>query len=251
MRSTVSSPEKARPATVAGGHHVLDYREGDPAAEIRKFAPDGVDIVAEVALGTNLALDLAVLRTRGTISAYANDGGKPVGLDMPQSLVLNARLQFLVLYTAGPEALATAVACETRNTFWYEPGIRQLITADGKKARVNDLGFCHGAGDENRTRTLRAWLPRCRPRFPLLRARCGHGFENGRQPRHVHQPAINMIEIKAIQPIKHFYAFRELLANSSEFTRINRNSNLFLRNMPATDNRRFPATENHRTGTIP
>ena len=68
--------------------------------------------------------------------------------------------------------------------------------------------------------------------FPLLRARCGHGFENGRQPRHVHQPAINMIEIKAIQPIKHFYAFLELLANSSEFTRINRNSNLFLRNMP-------------------
>ena len=227
MRSTVSSPEKARPATAAGAHHVLDYREGDPAAEIREFAPDGVDIVAEVALGTNLALD------------------------MPQSLVLNARLQFLVLYTAGPEALAAAVPCETRNTFWYEPGIRQLITADGKKARVNDLGLCRGAGDENRTRTLRAWSPRCRPRFPLLRARCGHGFENGRQPRNVHQPAINTIEIKAIQPIKYFYAFRELLANSSEFTRINRNSNLFLRNMPATDNRRFPATENHHTGTIP
>ena len=133
MRSTVSSPEKGRPATAAGAHHVLDYREGDPAAEIREFAPDGVDIVAEVALGTNLALDLAVLRTRGTISAYANDAGKPVELDMPQSMVLNARLQFLVLYTAGPEALAVAVACETRNTFWYEPGIRQLITADGKR----------------------------------------------------------------------------------------------------------------------
>ncbi|WP_329350207.1 hypothetical protein OG226_26340 [Streptomyces sp. NBC_01261] len=69
----------------------------------------GVDIVAEVALGTDLALDLAVLRARGTISAYANDGGKPVELDVPQSMVLNARLQFLVLYTAGPEALAAAV----------------------------------------------------------------------------------------------------------------------------------------------
>ncbi|WP_405861400.1 NADPH:quinone reductase [Streptomyces sp. NBC_01515] len=107
--STVSSPEKARLATAAGAHHVLDYREGDPAAEIRRTAPDGVDIVAEVALGTNLALDLAVLRTRGTISAYANDGGKPVELDMQQSMVLNARLQFLVLYTAGPEALTAAV----------------------------------------------------------------------------------------------------------------------------------------------
>ncbi|MFG3035214.1 NADPH:quinone reductase [Streptomyces sp. NPDC048253] len=107
--STVSSPEKARLATAAGAHHVLNYREGDPAAEIRKTTPDGVDIVAEVALGTNLALDLAVLRTRGTISTYANDGGKPVELDVPQSMVLNARLQFLVLYTAGPEAQAAAV----------------------------------------------------------------------------------------------------------------------------------------------
>jgi integrase len=33
-------------------------------------------------------------------------------------------------------------------------GTRQLITTDSKKARVSDLGLCHGAGDENRTRTL-------------------------------------------------------------------------------------------------
>ncbi|MFF5588126.1 NADPH:quinone reductase [Streptomyces hygroscopicus] len=107
--STVSSPEKARLATAAGAHHVINYREGDPAAEIRKIAPDGVDMVAEVALGTNLALDLAVLRTRGTISTYANDGGKPVELNVLQNMVLNTRFQFLVLYTAGPEARTAAV----------------------------------------------------------------------------------------------------------------------------------------------
>ncbi|MDR7275980.1 NADPH:quinone reductase [Catenuloplanes atrovinosus] len=107
--STVSGPEKARLATAAGAHHVINYREGDPAAEIRAIAPAGVDIVAEVALGTNLALDLAVLRSRGTISVYANDGGKPVDLDVPRNLVLNARLQFVVLYTAGPQVRAAAV----------------------------------------------------------------------------------------------------------------------------------------------
>src|SRR4051794_14520300 len=106
--STVSGPEKARLATAAGAHHVINYREGDPAAEIRKIAPDGVDIVAEVALGANLALDLAVLRTRGTISTYANDGDKPVELDVRQNMVLNTRFQFLVLYTAGPQVLAAA-----------------------------------------------------------------------------------------------------------------------------------------------
>lgn len=106
--STISGPEKARLATAAGAHHVINYREGDPATEIREIAPDGVDIVAEVALGANLALDLAVLRTRGTISTYANDGGKPVELDVRQNMTLNTRFQFLVLYTVGSEALTAA-----------------------------------------------------------------------------------------------------------------------------------------------
>ncbi|WP_030437209.1 NADPH:quinone reductase [Actinoplanes subtropicus] len=104
--TTISGPEKARLATAAGAHHVLNYREGDPAAEIRKIAPGGVDLIAEVALGANLALDLAVLRTRGTISTYANDGAKRVELDVRQNMTLNTRFQFLVLYTLGSEALA-------------------------------------------------------------------------------------------------------------------------------------------------
>ncbi|MGW5443679.1 NADPH:quinone reductase [Streptomyces asiaticus] len=107
--TTISGPEKARLATAAGAHHVINYREGDPAAEIREIAPDGVDIVAEVALGANLALDMAVLRTRGTISTYGNDGGKPVELDVMRNMVLNTRFQFVVLYTVGPEPLAAAV----------------------------------------------------------------------------------------------------------------------------------------------
>jgi NADPH2:quinone reductase len=106
--STVSSPEKARLAAAAGAHHVIDYREGDPAGDIREVAPDGVDLVAEVALGANLALDLAVLRTRGTIATYANDGGMPVELDVLRSMVLNAHFHFLVLFLAGPEARAAA-----------------------------------------------------------------------------------------------------------------------------------------------
>ena len=61
-----------------------------------------------MALGANLALDLAVLRARGTISTYANEGGRPVELNVLQNMVLNTRLQFLVLYTAGPEARAAA-----------------------------------------------------------------------------------------------------------------------------------------------
>jgi NADPH2:quinone reductase len=107
--STVSGPEKARLATAAGAQHVVNYREGDPAAAIRGVAPDGVDIVAEVALGANLALDLAVLRTRGTIATYANDGGRPVELDVRQNMMLNTRFQFLILYTVGFDVLTATV----------------------------------------------------------------------------------------------------------------------------------------------
>jgi len=49
-----------------------------------------------------------VLRTRGTISTYANEGGKPVEVNVLQNMVLNTRLQFLVLYTAGPQARMAA-----------------------------------------------------------------------------------------------------------------------------------------------
>jgi NADPH:quinone reductase len=103
--STVSGPAKARLAEAAGAHHVINYREGDPAAAVRAVAPDGVDIVVEVALGANLALDLAVLRTRGTICTYANDGAQPVQLDVRQNMMLNTRFQFMVLYTVGETAL--------------------------------------------------------------------------------------------------------------------------------------------------
>ena len=48
--TTVSSDEKAALATSAGAHHVVNYRTGDAAAEIKALAPDGVDLVVEVAI---------------------------------------------------------------------------------------------------------------------------------------------------------------------------------------------------------
>ena len=106
--TTVSSPAKAALATAAGAHHVVNYREGDPAAAIRAVAPDGVDVIAEVAPGPNLELDLAVLKNRGTIAIYANNGGNTLTLDVRPNMVLNTRFQFLLLYTVGDEALAAA-----------------------------------------------------------------------------------------------------------------------------------------------
>ena len=108
--STVSNDEKARLATAAGAQHVVNYREGDTATAIRALAPAGVDIVVEVAPATNLPLDLAVIRPRGTIAIYANNGGDEVTLQVRDTFSTNARFQWVLLYTVGDEALQAAAA---------------------------------------------------------------------------------------------------------------------------------------------
>jgi NADPH2:quinone reductase len=86
----------------------VNYREEDAAKQIRTFAPDGVDVIVEVAAGANNDLNLAVLRSRGTIAIYANDGSQPITLDIRANMGLNARYQFLLLYNIGAEAITAA-----------------------------------------------------------------------------------------------------------------------------------------------
>jgi NADPH2:quinone reductase len=106
--STVSSPEKADLARAAGAHHVVNYREGDAAGAIRDLARDGVDLVVEVAPAQNLRLDVGVIKPRGTIAIYANNGGDEVTLSVRETFSTNARFQWVLLYTVGQAALRAA-----------------------------------------------------------------------------------------------------------------------------------------------
>jgi NADPH2:quinone reductase len=108
--ATVSGDAKARLATAAGAHQVIDYKKPDAAEAIRRVAPQGVDVVIEVAASANAELDLAVLRPRGTISIYADEGGAGFKIDVLRNLGLNARYQFVLLYTVGWERIAAAAA---------------------------------------------------------------------------------------------------------------------------------------------
>ncbi|PXX71588.1 NADPH:quinone reductase-like Zn-dependent oxidoreductase [Nocardia tenerifensis] len=108
--TTVSSAEKAALARAAGAHHVVNYREGDPQAEILAVAPAGVDLVAEVAPVPNLALDLAVTRVHGTVAVYAREGGDDLVLPMQSAIGKNLRFEFLVLYTLAEKLVQAAVA---------------------------------------------------------------------------------------------------------------------------------------------
>jgi NADPH2:quinone reductase len=106
--TTISSDAKAALATAAGAHHTVNYRDEDAAARIREIAPDGVDIVVEVSIPQNAGLVADVLANHGVVSIYANNGGDEATLPIRPNMSINARYQFLLLYTIGDEALAAA-----------------------------------------------------------------------------------------------------------------------------------------------
>ena len=105
----------------------MNYREGDTADAVRDLAPDGVDIVVEVAPAQNLKLDLRVIKPRGTIAIYANNGGDEVSISVRETFSTNARFQWVLLYTVGEAALRAA--------------------ADDITAAVADGGY--GVGDDH------------------------------------------------------------------------------------------------------
>jgi NADPH:quinone reductase len=149
--ATVSGDAKARLATAAGAHHVVNYKDADAAEQIRRVAPDGVDLIAEVAAGTNAELDQAVLRPRGTISIYANDGGAPFSPDVRRNMGLNVRYQFVLLYTVGWERIAAAAADINQA---IEDGVLQVGERAGlplHRFALQDTAAAHSAVENGAT----------------------------------------------------------------------------------------------------
>ncbi len=103
--TTVSGPAKAELAAKAGADLVVNYTQPGAADQIRAFGT--IDRVIEVALGANLALDLAVTGPDSQIVTYAAEPADPV---LPVRACMNAGavLRFLLLYSVPPEVLDQA-----------------------------------------------------------------------------------------------------------------------------------------------
>ncbi|MGY1814762.1 NADPH:quinone reductase [Blastococcus sp. SYSU D00820] len=115
--ATVSGPAKARLAAAAGADAVVDYRQQDVVAEVRRIAPRGVDVVAEVSPAANAAVDAQVLGRHGAVAMYADNGGPEITVPIRPQMAPNAQWHFVLVYTEparakeiGVEDVATAVA---------------------------------------------------------------------------------------------------------------------------------------------
>ena len=108
--TTVSGDEKAELARRAGVHHVVNYRDDDVVAAVKAIAPDGVDTIVDVNIAANIDTDVQVIGANGTIASYTDDGGGQVTLSARSLMGRNVRVQFILTYTASPEAKADAVA---------------------------------------------------------------------------------------------------------------------------------------------
>jgi NADPH2:quinone reductase len=107
--TTVSTPAKAQLAAAAGADHVIDYRQEDVVTEVRKIAPHGVDAIVEVNPAVNAAADAQVVASHGAVAMFANDAADEVTVPVRSQMSVNARWQFVLVYTEPARAKALAV----------------------------------------------------------------------------------------------------------------------------------------------
>jgi NADPH2:quinone reductase len=87
---------------------VVNYREAGATYEVRSLAPGGVDRIVEVALTTNLDLDVRVMAENASIVCYATEDTDPV-VPSGRLLFANTNLRYVLVYRMPASAMAAAV----------------------------------------------------------------------------------------------------------------------------------------------
>jgi NADPH2:quinone reductase len=109
--ATVSSPQKAEQARLAGADLVIDYKTEDVVAKVMAFTERrGVDRVVDVDFGGNIATTLKLMAMNSTIAVYATNGNRNPVVPMRELMEKCITLRALVLPALPPPLHAAAQA---------------------------------------------------------------------------------------------------------------------------------------------
>lgn len=107
--ATVSGAEKAREAERAGADAVVNYKSENVAERVMALTGGlGVDHVAEVDFGANLATTLAVVKQGGSIGSYASMTSPQPVVPFYRLMVKNLRILLVAVYDMPADAIEHA-----------------------------------------------------------------------------------------------------------------------------------------------
>src|SRR5262249_27640098 len=173
--ATASGPEKAELARTAGAAHVVNYRDADAADQIRAAAGQ-TDRIIELALGANLALDLAVARPGAVIVDYAAEPADPV-LPVRACMTANLTLRFVLLY--GVPRAALRRAAEGITAALADGALTELPV---HRFGLSDIVAAHEAAEAGPLGKVLVAPPALAPEEPGPAGRPGGPLTPGRRP---------------------------------------------------------------------
>jgi NADPH2:quinone reductase len=113
--ATVSSADKARAAQECGADQVVNYKEQDVPAEVKRITDGaGVDRIVEVDFGGNLPTSLQILKSDAVIASYASRGVAEPAVPFRTLMQRNITVHAILVYTMPEAAKAAGAADITR-----------------------------------------------------------------------------------------------------------------------------------------
>jgi NADPH2:quinone reductase len=136
--ATVSSPAKAAHAAAAGAE-TIDRKTEDVVARVMALTDGaGVDRIVEVDFGANIALDVPILKTNGTIASYSSTAVPEPTFPYYPLAFKGANLHLVQGYNLPPAARAAAIADITR---WSGAG--KLAHAIAARFPLREIARAH------------------------------------------------------------------------------------------------------------
>ena len=142
--ASAGSPERAAIARDLGADHVIDRSTGvDVAAEILAITNDyGVDRIAEVEFGGNMALNANILAQDGVIASYASAHVPKAEVIVSPRRARNMSMPFVFVYMLNPKAIRDT--CDLVNKADNAGALNHRIAATFP---LEDLAQAHAAAE--------------------------------------------------------------------------------------------------------